>query len=421
MRKSADVVIRMQLNSHNMNIKLLFPLKVDWEQWCHRNRPDTPFSDKVIEFLNILSISLLKDKESRLYPDVITFAFFCRKANLLSQKKHYACASDDSSNKSVRLGRGVLFHVAPSNVPINFGYSLVAGLLSGNCNIVRISSKDFPQVNLIIRHLHELVQEDRNIEVLDRVVLVKYDRDSDATTFFSSFCNVRIIWGGDVTIDQIRKTQIPARSFDVTFADRYSMAVIQADELVKESNIKKLAIAFYNDTYLFDQNACSAPHLIVWLGKQDNIKKGQTMFWNAVHEEVNTKYELQSVLAVDKLTAFYRQAIAMQVGRVQVKDNRVVRVRLNELSSVIDDFRCVGGYFSEYIATSLTDIIPIVKNKYQTLAYYGLNKEDIVQFVKESRLIGIDRIVPFGETTNFALTWDGYNLINTLSRECTIF
>lgn len=29
-----------------------------------------------------------------------------------------------------------------------------------------------------------------------------------------------------------------------------------------DADMKKLAEAFYNDTYLFDQNACSAPHTI---------------------------------------------------------------------------------------------------------------------------------------------------------------
>lgn len=419
MRKSADVVIRMLLNSDNLNVKMLFPLNVDWEQWSH-TRPDTPFSEKVIEFLNALSASLLKDRQSRVYPDVITFAFFCRKANVLALKRQYVDTDSLNSTEVLRLGRGVLFHVAPSNVPINFGYSLVTGLLSGNCNIVRVSSKEFPQVDLIIKHLLEIAKDENYKEVANRIALVKYDRSSDATTFFSSFCNVRIIWGGDDTINQIRKSQIPARSFDVTFADRYSMAVIHADELVKETNIGKVAKDFYNDTYLFDQNACSAPHLVVWLGKHQNIEKAQDLFWSAVQDEVKREYEFQTVLAVDKLTAFYRQAIAMEIQKKPVEDNALVRVRLKQLSSDIDEFRCAGGYFSEYIAASLDEVAFIIKNRYQTLAYYGLSKQELNRFVIENRLVGVDRIVPIGETTSFSLTWDGYNLINTLSRECTI-
>lgn len=415
MRKSADVAILMQQNSENLNLRLLFPASIEWDQW-QQYKPDIPFSEVVIEYLNVLSASLLKDRLSRLYPDVITFAFFCRKANLLAQKKKYIRCGE------LRLGRGILFHIAPSNVPINFGYSLVAGLLSGNYNIVRVSSKDFPQVDLIIRHMLDLDEACVYKEVSRRLALVKYDHTGNATDFFSSFCNVRIIWGGDSTIAQIRKSTIPARSFDVTFADRYSMAVIQANELVKVDDkiIKSLAEGFYNDTYLFDQNACSAPHLIVWLGSNENVAISKKLFWGAVHKIVNKKYEFQSVLAVDKLTAFYRQSVNMSIEREHVQDNKLILVNMKELDTRIDDYRCAGGYFSEYIADKLDDIVPIIKNKYQTLAYYGFTKEALERFVTQNRIKGIDRIVPFGETTSFSLTWDGYNLIETLSRECPI-
>lgn len=86
----------------------------------------------------------------------------------------------------------------------------------------------------------------------------------------------------------------------------------------------------------------------------------------------------------------------------------------------IDDFRCTGGYFSEYTAQSLDEIAPIVKNRYQTLAYYGYEKEELISFVRRNRIYGIDRIVPVGETSTFSLTWDGFDLIKTLSRKIDI-
>ena len=63
---------------------------------------------------------------------------------------------------------------------------------------------------------------------------------------------------------------------------------------------------------------------------------------------------------------------------------------------------------------------PIIKNKYQTLAYYGFDREELESFVLNNHLIGFDRIVPFGTTASFAFTWDGYDLIETLSRKIEI-
>lgn len=190
---------------------------------------------------------------------------------------------------------------------------------------------------------------------------------------------------------------------------------------VNDTVIDSLAEEFYNDTYLFDQNACSAPHLVVWVGEKEHIERSHERFWNAVWRLVDQKYEFQSVLAVDKLTAFYRQAINMPMEREWTKDNKLVLVNMKRLDASIDDHRCAGGYFSEYRAADLKEIVSIVKDKYQTLAYYGFDKEELEGFITDSRLKGIDRIVPFGETTSFSFMWDGYNLIETLSRECSIF
>ena len=412
MRKFADVVTLMQPSS---NYTLLFPKAIDWEQFA-QYRPDVPFSDEVIVFLNALSGALMKDRQCRLYPDAITFAYFCRKANLLKQKDRYV------RDGELRLGRGVLFHIAPSNVPINFGYSLVAGLLAGNANVVRISSKQFPQVDLIVRHLHELIVSGLYDEVANRIALVRYDRTSDASAYFSSIANVRVIWGGDTTIQTIRRNAIPARSFDVCFADRYSIAAIRPSAILNasEPEMKKLAEAFYNDTYLFDQNACSAPHIVFWVEDGADVKTAKERFWTVVHAHVAARYQLQAVMSVDKLTAFYRQAACMDIKAEEMPDNIVVRADLNEVPKNIEDFCCACGYFSEKTISSLDEVAALVTIKYQTLGYYGFEREEMVEFVRKNRFLGLDRIVPIGETTAFALTWDGYNLIDTFTRRPSI-
>lgn len=405
MRRSADVVILMKINAESY--KLLYPKTIDWDAF-EAQRPDVPFSDDIIEYLNALSSALMKDRESRLYPDVVTFGFFCRKGNLQKLRDEYC------SGKDIKLGRGLLFHIAPSNVPVNFGYSMVAGLLAGNSNVVRASSKEFAQVSLIVKHMNELA--DFN-EVAKRIAVVRYDRDSEANAAFSAACNVRVIWGGDKTIETIRQNALPPRSFDVCFADRYSIALVNPQAVLDatDAEMEKLAQNFYNDTYLFDQNACSAPHLVFWK-KSDNMKEAKLRFWKAVHEYTEKKYQYQDVMSVDKLTAFFKQAVGMDCVREETEDNLVMRTALKELPKNIDEFRCACGYFSEYDIDSLEEILPIVTIKYQTMAYFGFDPEELKQFVLKYRPVGLDRIVPFGETTAFALKWDGYNLIDTFSR-----
>lgn len=375
--------------------------------------PLSPFSDEVILYLNELSSILLRMPEVRHYPDVVTFAFFCRKANLLHLQKEHA-------TNSLRLGRGLVFHIAPSNVPVNFAYSLICGLLAGNNNIVRLPGKQFRQVDLIVEALRTLSDDERFDTVSRMVHLIKYERGGIETTTYSALADVRVIWGGDETIRTIRQSPLPPRSYDIAFADRYSVCVLNAISILEEPSLDKIVEGFYNDTYLFDQNACSAPQLMVWVGTTDKIEKAKEYFWTALQQHVDRKYKLEPILAVDKLSTFYRQAILSDVIKEENKNNNLWRVRLRELSSDIPQYRCAGGYFSEYSTNDFNDLASIVTTKYQTLAYFGFSKDELQRFVLNNHIKGIDRIVPIGKTTDFSLIWDGYDLITMLSREISI-
>lgn len=388
-------------------IEYLFPRQIDIAQWLHQS-VDMPFSDEVVDFLNSLSQSLLHDTACRMYPDVVTFAFFCRRANMLKQKELF-------HSDKIRMGKGLVFHIAPSNVPVNFAYSLVTGLVAGNYNIVRVSSKPFPQVNIIVRHIEQTAAQ--YPDIAQRIMIVRYEHESNANEIFSALCNLRVIWGGDKTIATVRSYPIPSRTTEICFADRYSIAAIGADALLQENNLSALAEKFYNDTYLFDQNACTSPHLIVWIGDATTIQQAKDKFWTAVHDYVATHYHnFQEVLAVDKWTAMCRQAIGMDIYRVETQDNYILRVETENLTPDIEKYRCLGGYFTEYATQHIEDIAQIVDGRYQTLSYYGLERADLEQFVRLQRLSGIDRIVPVGETTAFSFVWDGYNLIDQMTR-----
>ena len=413
MLKSVDAVILMQMTFKDINV-----LNNDgiWDADEFKAlKPMTPFSDKVIDYLDSLSKELIKNIQTRLYADIATFAFFCRRTNLLQLKKKRF--HDDL----IKLGRGIIFHIAPSNVPVNFAYSLIVGMLSGNSNIVRVPSKKFDQVKIIVEAINVLSQINEHEAVSKSIVLVRYDRSNNATAIFSSMCDVRIIWGGDETINQIRKIVLPPRAFDVTFADRYSICAINADRFINEKEPEKIANGFYNDTYLFDQNACTSPHLVIWVGTQTNVKTAQSLFWDNLHNIVKDKYRIQPVLAVDKMTSFYDQAIRMpDVKLVGSENNLLWRIKLDDLSSDIDMFSCNAGYFSEYHASSLQELAKIINRKYQTLAYYGFSKKELSDFIIDSKPFGIDRMVPIGKTMDFSLVWDGYSLIESLSRKVEI-
>lgn len=380
----------------------------------HIPAPLKPFNEEVISFLSDVSEELMHDAEAKQFPDVVTFGFFCRRANITRLAKKYEAEVIN------RLGRGLVFHIAPSNVPINFAYTLVFGLLAGNANIVKASSKDFPQTRIVSRAFTEALCKHENLNGYVNVIMYERDRQ-DVTEYFSDMCNVRVIWGGDQTIENVRKAHIRPRTAEITFADRYSFAIIDPKKIIDIKNddiaLQKLARDFYNDTYLYDQNACSSPRFVYWLGSEEDTEFAGSIFWSAIYDYIKNSYEIEPVIAVNKLMAVDRTAISIDGAKLQKTfDNRIVRVQIPVLIKDLPELREAGGFFLEYQSESLNELRDVVNEKYQTIAYYGVDKDIILQFVLNSGLKGIDRIVPVGKTADIGLTWDGYDLIGTMSR-----
>ena len=215
-------------------------------------KPMMPYSDAICEFLNEVSSKLMKSPMIRTYTDLSALAFWCRKGNIQKLKEKFG----ENTN---RLGRGLCFHIAPSNIPVNSVFSYFFGLLAGNANIVRLSSKEFPQVDFVCGLIRDVLKNYPKIE--KRTAFVKYDRSDEISEEFSRMADCRMIWGGDKTISIFKKYETKPRCTDITFPDRYSICIIDGNAVndTDEIAIKRLAENFYNDTYLMDQNACSSP------------------------------------------------------------------------------------------------------------------------------------------------------------------
>lgn len=370
-----------------------------------------PFDDEVIAFLNEVSRVLMSDREAKAYSDIVTFAFWIRKGSVQSLKERFK-----DNEKGVHLGKGVAFHIAPSNVPVNFAYSLVAGLLTGNANVVRIPTKEFPQVEILVRAFNEVLT--RYPDMRPYVSLVRYGRDKEINDALSAVADVRIIWGGDTTISELRKSPLPPRSSEVTFADRYSVAIIDSDSYMAIDNKKRTAEAFYNDTYLTDQNACTSPRIIIWMG--NCIDAAKKVFWENLHDFVIQKYNFQPIQGVNKLTSGYLIATKDAGYKMQrCKDNLIVRVIVPEITDYLMDYKDNSGFFFEYDCRDIMEIAKLCDDKRcQTIGIIGEGK-CILPLIRAG-VKGVDRVVPIGKTMDFDLIWDGYNLPALLTRTVVI-
>lgn len=371
-------------------------------------KPLQVFSAEACSFLNELSSAILKSPAARQYPDLSAVAFWCRKANIDKKK---SIVNDYNS----RLGRGLCFHIAPSNIPINFAFSFFFSLLAGNANIVRVPSKNFEQVNVLIAFIRDVLE--RHPEIKERTAFVKYERDNEISEYFSMMADARMIWGGDKTIGIMRNLKTKPRCVDIAFADRYSICMIDAEKILSLDDVKleRLSENFYNDTFLMDQNACSSPQMIYWVN--DN-EQGRRTFWNAVEKTAKKKYQLQDAVCVDKYTKACEDSIKNNeiIDKIMNDDNYLYRCEIKEIIPDVENLRGKCGYFYEYSLKDFNELFDVVNAKYQTITYFGINPEELLQTIVEKKLLGIDRIVPIGKATDIDAIWDGHNLIAELSR-----
>ena len=184
-----------------------------------------PFNSLAENFIKDFSMELRKNKKIKLFPNLIYLIFWCRKNKNLTNKfdKGY-----------LRLGRGLIFHICPSNVPTNFIYSFFFGLLSGNSNIVKIPTKNFKEKNIILSVIKSLFKKEKYANIKNSNCFIQYNNVTEVTKKISSLCDARVIWGGDKTINDVRKNWIPERAIEITFPDRYSMSIINLDLLKKK-------------------------------------------------------------------------------------------------------------------------------------------------------------------------------------------
>ena len=102
-----------------------------------------------------------------------------QKKNILNLKKKF-------SSKELRLGLGLIFHVTPSNVPTNFAYSLIFGLLTGNSNIVKVPSKNFPQIDIICAVLKKVLKFKKYSIIKKMITIIRYSKNDEFSKKISS-------------------------------------------------------------------------------------------------------------------------------------------------------------------------------------------------------------------------------------------
>ncbi len=374
--------------------------------------------DRVRDFLIAFSRQLLRPEIARRFPELGSLGFFLRRGEIAKSLERL----HDGSSGSRFVPKGLVLHFPPANVDTIFVYSWAMSALAGNANIVRISNRSAGAAAVVIDTLNAtLAQAHPAIAQTQRIV--SYDRDDAITASLSLACDLRVIWGGDRSVTDIRRHPLAPLARDLAFPDRSSFAAVSVPAWqAAEPEAKRRAVEnFANDVYWFDQAACSSPRALFWVGEPGAAESSREEFMSMLPGIVAGRgWQVDAAMAVEKRVATYGLAAEGVASRVRFAGNAVAEVDLADPSQM--QRRWLGaGTICHSTVQALGDLVPLVRRKDQTLTQFGFSAQELNGFVTEVAGRGIDRIVPFGSALTFAGVWDGYDLLREFTRQTTIW
>lgn len=378
-------------------------------------RPPAPFAPESLRFCAALSAALFAEPRARRLPEVQALAFWLRPGEL---RRLAARFESLGGGDELLVPRGLVFHVPPGNVGTMFAYSWIFALLTGNASVLRLPSRPSPAAQAVLDVLDALLARAEHAGVARSVWMLSYGHEEEISAALSLAADMRVIWGGDETVRRLRALPSPPLSKDLAFPDRWSLCALQADALLALDAQRRQALAerFYNDTYWFEQQACSSPRLVLWCGTAEAAARAGEAFFSELDAVLRRKEEALSVSSVLKKLSFSFAAILDEpVTAYRAYAPGLTVMPLAGLER-LNRRHCGAGLFYEAVLPRLEDLAAHVRREDQTLTHFGFARAELMAFARALGGRGLNRLVPIGEALNFGRYWDGYDLLREMTQ-----
>ncbi|MDB4975295.1 MAG: gamma-glutamyl phosphate reductase [Myxococcaceae bacterium] len=374
-----------------------------------------PFDPVLVEFVDALSRSLSTGRELRAYPEIIALGYWARKANVLGYQRELAALA---SERVCLLPRGFVFHIPPANVDTIFMYSWLLSLLVGNVNLIRLSSRESPQVELVCQKLGQLLDEPRFARVRASVAIVRYGHESGVSEEISRHIDLRVVWGGDATVAALQAVPLHPAARQLSFGDKFSFSALHAERYLETAPAeqKQLALKFFNDALWFDQAGCSSPRLVVWCGDPEAAARASGTFFAELEQVIEAReHRVEVGHSLAKLLFTYQAALDGRIRSQARLSSELTVLELPDLSHFDRSHPGAGLFFVAQVR-ALHELSTFVTRRDQTLSTFGFTRQELADLVTRLGGRGLDRIVPFGQALTFNRFWDGYDLLQELTR-----
>lgn len=373
---------------------------------------------RMVDFLAAVANRLLAPALARRHPELGSLGFFLRRRELLGavERLHSTLGPD-----TLVFPRGRVFHVPPANVDTIFVYSWALSALAGNTNVVRVSPRSATAADAVLKVLNVSLAEADPV-VARTQLMVTYGHDDAVTAQLSATSDLRVLWGGDRAVENLRRHPLAPAARDLTFPDRSSFAMLSVPGWAAASAQRRrdAANAFANDAYWFDQAACASPRTVFLVGAAEQAEEVRAEFVALLDDVVRERgWDVDAAMAVEKRVGAYGLAADGGVRRMVFHRNALATLELADVSATPRHW-LGAGTFPFVTVPDLTELVPFVRRRDQTLTHFGFARDELTALARSLGGRGVDRIVPFGAALTFAPVWDGHDLLREFVRLVTV-
>jgi hypothetical protein len=371
-----------------------------------------------MQALTVFSQQILRDSLLRQDAASVALAYWLRRANM-TRLEDYFWQRLDQDRHIVAVPVGNVLHIAPANVDTLFVYSWALAFLCGNTSIVRLSTRSSEVVTRLLDLLNALMLE--HAVLRQHNAFVRYPHNNDLTELLSRWCQHRIIWGGDETINGLRPLALSPHASERVFGSKFSYALIAADSFLDadDATRQQLASNFFNDMFWFDQMACSSPHIVFWLGDEAEVAECVPRFNALLSQEIVQRNYTPAMADVVRRLSFAFETASSHNVQVQLQQPGFLSMLALDYANLRKEM-CGGGLLTHVQVDTLWQVAKQAQQEDQTITHFGLLQEDLYSLARMVGVCGVDRLVPIGEALAFSSDWDGYDLLNDLVRRVVV-
>mgnify|MGYP004562337203 CR=1 FL=1 len=214
------------------------------------------------EINNLLKCLVDMGFDEKYSKKVILFAFNCFSKEYIFKRfenefKTYSPFEEEKKNCYITeqfVPLGILFHITASTSPISPLISLLEGLLTGNVNVLKISSRG----NMFLEKFIELFLKYN--PYLKKYIHV-LDIPSCEKTMIKEMISIAdgvVVWGADKTVNDIKKMTSPNQKL-IIWGHKISFAYISHKNIYNKNDLENICA----DICVSNQLACNAPQNIL--------------------------------------------------------------------------------------------------------------------------------------------------------------